>query len=128
MIRDLEIGKIYNFKWCLIKKNNLVYLYDDSFVNFDCTKDVAALINVKVYLDENGALHISGNELVWEFREDKTNVETLNDKPAASYIKRTNGSNWLGVKPYDYVQGWYALENTVPIKYILNLYTICLKM
>ena len=127
MTTELRIGEIYTFKWCLIKKHNLVYLYNDSFVNFDCKEDVAALVDVTVYMDDKGALHISGNELVWEFREDKTNVELLNDKPAASYIKRTNGSNWLGIKPYDYVQGWYPLKDTVSIKYILNLYTLGFK-
>lgn len=127
MTTELRIGETYTFKWCLIKKHNLVYLYNDSFVNFDCKEDVAALVDVTVYMDDKGALHISGNELVWEFREDKTNVESLKDKPAASYIKRTNGTSWLGIKPYDYVQGWYPLKDTVPIKYILNLYTLGFK-
>jgi hypothetical protein len=127
MTTELRIGETYTFKWCLIKKHNLVYLYNDSFVNFDCKEDVAALVDVTVHMDDKGALHISGNELVWEFREDKTNVEFLNDKPAASYIKRTNGTSWLGIKPYDYVQGWYPLEETVPIKYILNFYTLGFK-
>ena len=41
------------------------------FVNFDCKEDVAALVDATVHMDDKGALHISGNELVWEFREDK---------------------------------------------------------
>lgn len=127
MITEFKIGEIYTYKWCLIKKNNVVYLYNTSFVNFDCKEDVAALFDVTVYMDDRGALHISGHELVWEFREEKTNVNSLTDKPAVNYIKHDNGVNWLGIKPYDYVQGWYALEDTVPIQYILNFYTLGFK-
>ena len=36
MITEFKIGEIYTYKWCLIKKNNVVYLYNTSFVNFDC--------------------------------------------------------------------------------------------
>jgi hypothetical protein len=127
MITEFRLGEVYNFKWCVIKANNLVYFYDDSLTDYDCVADIAALIDVTVYVDEKGALHVSGNELIWEFSENKTLVTNLTDEPAEKYIKHSKGSNWLGIKPYDYVQGWYPLKDTMPIKYILNFYIIGIK-
>ena len=53
-------------------------------------------------------------------------VEDLDEdmKPAKKYIKHSNGCKWLGIKPYDYVIGWYALGRQNHRTYILSSYVI----
>lgn len=128
-VKDLEVGKRYKFDWCIIKSNNVVYLYSadgGNSINYDCLKDIAAVIDAEVYIDEKGLLHIMGDSLIFSIVTSKTKVEDLDEdmKPAKKYIKHSNGCKWLGIKPYDYVIGWYALGRQNHRAYILSSYVI----
>ena len=128
-VKDLEIGKRYKFDWCIIKSNNVVYLYSadgGNSINYDCLKDVGAVIDAEVYIDEKGLLHIMGDSLIYSIATSKTKVEDLDEdmKPAKKYIKHSNGCKWLGIKPYDYVIGLYALGRQNHRAYILSSYVI----
>jgi hypothetical protein len=129
MIKDLIVGEKYKFDWCIIKSNNKVYLYSadgGNSMNYDCLSDIGAIIDAEVYIDEKGLLHITGNSLIYSIATSKTKIEELDEnmRPAKKYIQHSNGCKWLGIKPYDYVLGWYALGRQECKTYILSSYVI----
>ena len=54
-------------------------------------------------------------------------VEELEHIPHESCIQHYNGIKWLGIKPYDYVHGWWYYKSDEPANYILRNYTIKIK-
>lgn len=128
-VKDLEVGKRYKFDWCIIKGDKRVYLYSadgGNSMNYDCLRDIGAVIDAEVYIDETGLLHINGDNLIYSIVTSKTKIEDLDENmhPAKKYIQHSNGCKWLGIKPYDYVLGWYALNRQEKKTYILNSYVI----
>jgi hypothetical protein len=126
---NLEINKHYKFDWCIIEGNNTVVCYNaDKSHNIHWLTDKAALINVEIWIDELGLLHIeSENKIVPEFSYDKTPIEELEHMPSKKCIKHYNGIKWLGIKPYDYVYGWWYYKSDIHANYILSSYTLKIK-
>ena len=69
----------------------------------------------------------SKNKIVSEISFEKTPVEELEHMPHESCIQHYNGIKWLGIKPYDYVHGWWYYKSDEPANYILRNYTIKIK-
>ena len=42
----------------------------------------------------------------------KTPIEEL-EHPSKKCIKHYNGIKWLGIKPYDYVYGWWYYKSDI---------------
>ena len=126
---NLETNKHYKFDWCIIEGDNTVVCYNrDKTHNMHWLTDKAALFNVEIYIDELGLLHIEPkNKIVPEISHHKTPVEKLEHIPLESCIKHYNGIKWLGVKPYDYVYGWWYYKSDDPANYILSNYTLKIK-
>lgn len=126
---NLEINKHYKFDWCIIEGNNTVVCYNaDKSHNIHWLKDEAVLINVEIWIDELGLLHIeSKNKIVPEFSYHKTPIEELEHVPSKKCIKHYNGIKWLGIKPYDYVYGWWYYKSDIHANYILSRYTLKIK-
>ena len=126
---NLEINKHYKFDWCIIEGNNTVVCYNaDKSHNIHWLKDEAALINAEIWIDELGLLHIeSKNKIVPEFSYHKTPIEELEHVPSKKCIKYYNGIKWLGIKPYDYVYGWWYYKSDIHANYILSRYTLKIK-
>lgn len=127
MLKD--IWRRYRYDWCIIKSDNTVHFYSEKFkgVNFSYLNDKAALINATAYIDDIGLLHIEGEELIWNLAIDKQYVSEMEEKPAKKYIKKTKGIKWLGIKPKEYVQGWYCLTRKKKANYILKQYMISIE-
>jgi hypothetical protein len=126
---NLEINKHYKFDWCIIEGNNTVVCYNaDKSHNIHWLTDKAALINTEIWIDELGLLHIeSENKIVPEFSYDKTPIEKLEHTPSNKCIKHYNGIKWFGIKPYDYVYGWWYYKSDIHANYILSNYTLKIK-
>ena len=126
---NFETNKHYKFDWCIIKEDNTVVCYNsDKTYEMRWLTDKAALFNVEIYIDELGLLHIEAqNKIVPECSMHKTPVEKLEHVPLKHCIKHYNGIKWLGIKPYDYVYGWWYYKSDDPDNYILNNYTLIIK-
>lgn len=118
-----EVNKKYKFDWCIITKNNEVILYNKEYYDFH-PFDGTALIKVETWIDENCLLHIIGDLLIWEIALHKTNIKDLPIAPAKKYIKTDKGLKWLGIKPYEYVHGWYCLSEQKETNIIMKNYKI----
>ena len=125
-----EIGKKYNFGWCIInQKTKTIHCFNNRIVNYDAEDNLSAMINVEVYIDETGIIHISGNELIWKFTLHEINIDEIEEGVYDKSIKHYEGFNLFGIikkEPYDYVEGWYALKKTIKVEYALlwDNYTI----
>lgn len=125
-----EIGKKYNFSWCIInQENKFIQCFNQTLVNYNVGEDLSSMINVEMYIDETGIIHISGDELVWKFASDKISVDELDGNVFNKSIKHSNEIKLFGLtiaKAYDYVKGWYALKKTIKTEYTLlwDNYTI----
>ena len=126
---NLEINKHYKFDWCIIKSNNIVICYNaDQCTNIDWLHDKDAMINAEIWIDEIGLLHIeSPNRIIPEISLEKTPVEQLEHTPSNKCIKHYKGIKWLGIKPYDYVYGWWYYMSDKQANYILSDYILEIK-
>lgn len=126
---NLEINKHYKFDWCIIKSNNIVICYNaDQCDNIDWLRDKDAMINAEIWIDEIGLLHIeSPNRIIPEISLEKTPVDQLEHTPSNKCIKHYKGIKWLGIKPYDYVYGWWYYMSDKQANYILSDYTLEIK-
>lgn len=126
---NLEINKHYKFDWCIIESDDTVVCYgaDKSHVvKWLGNKDV--MIDAEIWIDELGLLHIeSQNRIIAEFSFDKTPVNELEHTPSNRCIKHYKGIKWLGIKPYDYVRGWWYYKSDISANYILSSYTLNIK-
>lgn len=124
-----ETNKHYKFDWCIIEGNNTVVCYNaDKSHDIHWLTDKAVLFNAEIWIDELGLLHMeSKNKIVPEFAYNKTPIEELEHVPSKKCIKHYNGIKWLGIKPYDYVYGWWYYKSDIPANYILSNYTLKIK-
>ena len=125
---NLEINKHYKFDWCIIKNNNKIICYNaNQSCNVDCLRD-DAMINVEIWIDEIGLLHIeSPNRIIHECALHKVPVSELEHTPSSKCVKHYEGIKWLGIKPYDYVYGWWYYKSDKPANYILSNYILIIK-
>ena len=125
-----EIGKKYNFSWCKInQENKFIHCFNETLVNYNAGEDLSSMINVEMYIDETGIIHISGNELIWKFTLHEINIDDIEEGVYDKSIKHYDGFNLFGFikkEPYDYVEGWYAIKKTIKVEYALlwDKYTI----
>ena len=126
---NLEINKHYKFDWCIIKSNNTVICYNaDQSTNIDWLRDKDAMINAEIWIDKIGLLHVeSPNRIIPEISLEKTPVDQLEHTPSNKCIKHYKGIKWLGIKPYDYVYGWWYYMSDKQANYILSDYTLEIK-
>lgn len=126
---NLEINKHYNFDWCIIERDNTVVCYDaDKSHGVDWLRDKDVMINAEIWVDEFGLLHIeSPNRIISEISFSKTPVSELKHTPSDRCIHHYKGIKWLGIKPYDYVYGWWYYKSDIPANYILSSYTLKIK-
>lgn len=109
-----------NYDYCIIKGINTVILYNDNVsVTGDSIND-KFLVHVQVQRMPDGELRLQGEELNWNCVTSRTDITTLDEKPMDEYIKHSNGCKWLGIKPYDYVLGWYITTKRKKVTYFLN--------
>lgn len=109
-----------NYDYCIIKGFNNVILYNGNVsVTGDSIND-KFLVNVQVRKMPDGELRIQGEELNWRCAISKTPINELDEKPMDKYINHSNGCKWLGIKPYDYVLGWYITTKRKKVMYFLN--------
>lgn len=122
----LKINKAYKFGYAVISDNNNVYLFNESVIDYSCSRDYA-LVNVEVLIDKAGLLHIKGDQLIWRLTIDKINVDDIEEPVSDKSIKHSKGNKFFGIKPRSYVEGWYRLKNPKPAKYILSNFKIIIK-
>lgn len=109
-----------NYDYCIIKGINTVILYNDNVsVTGDSIND-KFLIHVQVKKMPDGELRLQGEELNWRCATSKTPINELDEKPMNKYINHSDGCKWLGIKPYDYVIGWYITTKRKKVMYFLN--------
>ena len=126
---NLEINKHYKFDWCVIKRDNTVICFNaEQSSNADWLYDKDHMINAEIWIDEIGLLHIeSPNRIIAEISFSKTPVSELKHTPSDRCIQHYKGIKWLGIKPYDYVYGWWYYKSDIPANYILSSYTLKIK-
>ena len=82
----------------------------------------------KVAKQANGSCLVEiEDSIVSEISFEKTPVKELEHIPLESCIQHYNGIKWLGIKPYDYVHGWWCYKSDEHANYILRNYTIKIK-
>lgn len=109
-----------NYDYCIIKGINTVILYNDNVsVTGDSIND-KFLVHVQIQKMPDGELRLQGEELNWRCATSKTPINELDEKPMDKYINHSNGCKWLGIKPYDYVFGWYITTKRKKVTYFLN--------
>lgn len=109
-----------NYDYCIIKGINTVILYNDNVsVTGDSIND-KFLVHVQVQKMPDGELRLQGEELNWRCATSKTPINELDEKSMDKYINHSNGCKWLGIKPYDYVLGWYITTKRKKVTYFLN--------
>lgn len=114
----MELKK--NYDYCIIKGINTVILYNDNVsVTGDSIND-KFLVHVQVQKMPDGELRLQGEELNWRCATSKTPINELDEKPMDKYINHSDGCKWLGIKPYDYVLGWYITTKRKKVTYFLN--------
>ena len=96
-----------NYDYCIIKGINNVILYNDRISATGDSINDKFLVHVQVQRMPDGELRLQGEELDWRCATTRTDITTLDEKPMDKYINHSNGCKWLGIKPYDYVLGWY---------------------
>ena len=114
-----------NYKYALIKNNYHVILFNKSTQNGSYKTD-RFITNVTVNL-KDGILYIKGKEHEYHFTETKIDVNTLKEKPSIHDIQHSEGCKFLGIKPYDYVIGTYAIPNKIDVNIIMNKFIIDIK-
>ena len=126
---NLETNKHYKFDWCIIKNDNTVICYNaDESSDMNWLRDRDAMINVEIWIDEIGLLHVeSPNRIIPEFSFEKTLVSELEHTPSNRCIKHYKGIKCLGIKSYDYVHGWWYYKSDKPANYILSNYILKIK-
>lgn len=117
-----------HYDYCIINlKNNEVTLHDqDKFSNISPLSD-EVILQVNVSLDEHNNLIIEGRRLTYHCALDRINIEELSHKPCKKFIQKYEPSKFyrfFGAKSYEYVHGWWAYLEEIPIKYILSNYRI----
>lgn len=113
-----------NYDYCIIKDINKIILYDNNvYYNVNSLNDTY-LINVKVYKKNDGMLQIEGEQLIWRCATCKTPIDELDDKPISKYIHKFKGCKWLGIKPYEYVLGWYIINRRKKVMFLFSNYNI----
>ena len=126
MKQILKSNKTYNFKFAIITPDSDVYLFNDSVINYSTSED-DALMNVQVMVDKSGTLHLKGELLLWKLTYKDISVKDLEEPVLEKCIKHTSGFRLLGIKPIEYVNGWYCLKRRENVKYMLNGYKIIIK-
>lgn len=127
---NFETNKHYKFDWCIIRADNTVecYMSDDESHCADWLRDRDHLVNVEIWIDEIGLLHIeSPNRIIAEISFSKTPVSELEHTPSKRCVHYYEGIKWLGIKPYHYVYGWWYYKSDIPANYILSNYTLKIK-
>lgn len=122
------MDKHYNY--CIISKHNgttLVTLFNESIVNYSFLTETV-IRNVGVEIDDNGILHITGKEDVYDFAlGDRIKVNKLDSRPEEKFIHKYKGLKLFGkwiFKPYEYVTYWYGWYGKKDANYILKNYNI----
>lgn len=118
----MERCKEYNFQYAIINNEDIT-LFNDSFIEYNMEKN-GVLIDVIALIDKYGLLHLSGKELQHRCAINKTLISELKEQPLKKYIKHDCGNKWLGIKPFDYVQGWYITNEQNAVKYIFKNFRI----
>lgn len=126
MKRIMRYNKTYKFKYAIFKSKNHLIFFNDSVIDYYMDKD-DALLNVEILLDKNGLIHIKGERIIWKLTFKKTDIKTLKYEVHESSIKHDKGFRLFGIKPMDYVEGWYRLKELEKFKMILKDYTIEIK-
>lgn len=117
-----------HYDYCVInRRDNTITLYNkDKFLDIYLL-DSNVLLDVNISFNERNDLVIEGTPLIYELATCRTPVDELVHKPCKKYIKQYN-PGWFarifGVKPYTYVEGWWAYLCETTITYILNKYQI----
>ena len=126
---DLQPNKHYKFDWCIIKSDDTVICYNkDQYVNMNWLRDKEAMMDVEIWIDDIGLLHIeSPSKILAELATSKIAIDELEHTPLDRCIKHYKGIKWLGIKAYDYVYGWWYYKSDVPANYILSKYILELK-
>lgn len=126
MKRILKYNKTYKYKYAIFTSKKSLVLFNESSVDYYMGKD-EALLNVEILLDKNGFLHIKGERIIWKLASKQTNINTLKYEVHEKSIKHDNGFKLFGIKPMDYVEGWYRLKNLEKFKMIIKDCTIEIK-
>ena len=117
-----------NWDFALIKKDTKeIIVYDKPHIEYGSALRDGYLVNVKVYIKENGLLQICGGEVIWKCVTCKTPINELEEEVVSDDIEHYNGLKIFGkeiFKPYDYVLGWYKLKKTRKAMYLLNGYSL----
>lgn len=114
-----------NYNCALIKNNNHVILFNES-IQTGSYKTDRFITNVTVEI-KDGILYIKGKEHEYHFTNTEIKIETLKEKPSNHDIYHKKGCKLLGIKPYDYVIGWYAIPNKIDVNIIMNNFIIDIK-
>lgn len=117
-----------HYDYCVINKgDNTITLYNNDKYLDIYVLDVNILLDVNISFDERNNLVIEGNPLIFELSTCRTPVDELEHTPRKKYIKQYN-PGWFaklfGIKPYTYVEGWWAYLSETTVTYILNKYQI----
>ena len=111
-----------HYKYGIVRKDNTVILFDDT-TQYGNIKEDSYLTDVRVKL-KDGLLYVSGMEYEGHYAYDRIPIEKLESRPRQSDIKHRKGCKWLGIKPMDYVYGWFFYPSKNEVTHILKDFKI----
>lgn len=101
--------------------------FGSAFINYFKSEDMKALLVNDVVLSDMIEDSKELEELRGWLYERSDNRPIESSLASKRCIKHYKGIKWLGIKPYDYVRGWWYYKSDIPANYILSSYTLNIK-
>lgn len=118
--------KTYKSNYAKIYKNlNQIFLYEKEPT---FSSSGIELENVEIEIEDNNILILTGLEWLWKYTDEKVYIEDLEEnlKPIEKYYKYgyKTLSDLMSRNKKPYVQYWYRLEKSKPLKLSINTWLI----
>lgn len=113
------------YKYAYIKEKNGIFrvVFYNDINNVKIDKHEMLVHNVYFYTDGE-MLYLEGLEDEVHWTEDRIDINNLKYKVREKDIKHYDGFKLIGLKPFDYVYGWYAYEAKNNVNYTFKNYAI----
>ena len=112
-------------KYAYIKQVNGIFnvIFYDNIEDVKTNRNETLIHNVVFHIAD-GILYINGLEDEAHFAEDKISINSLKYKVRERDIRHYDGFKLIGIKPYDYVYGWWAYEAKNYVSYAFRNFSL----
>ena len=115
-----------HFNFCVVNNNNNKVYVSNSYIDFRPAFE-SCLVDVDINISNNRVITIEGFEKKYSLAFEKININDLNEPVESEYIKHHPGLRLSGIqfiKPYDYVNGWFAYKRKHSKTIVMNKFIL----